>query len=610
MKALGKHTMPFWVLVLVLPVVHAQAPAEGFVSITDPEGDVAVEPFGEAPAPSQDELAGLDILTLSIGPDTPTALPIQVQMKSLEDPSDGLGFGDISISVGFQFGEAKYVIQEHAYCPGETGLISTPEASTPRLMGCLSLSVDIESAILQYDLEKRFLHALSGRPFAPGDEIDGLHANSYASYGGIPTAVTEQVGQPPFRSYAYDRAPDEGGLDFQALSGGSASGSPGFQMVGPDPLRATNGGEVTFRYVVQLQETSGESRSLSLEALDVWEGAHVFLPAETTLAPNANQSIDVYLSLDSGHLHGESKWFQVQATDKETNEWSSIELGVNWLDIPQPAGHHPTVWLHSSSHAMDPIQDGVLETSLQLIEQPSAWMNVVVEDPSPSSTGDPVEAALVEVAVDYENRQVADYEWIIPQSPQLQVGLQLLPESLGKISLRFDQLDSAQEFAFQALLGVCQGLAQGSSPGPEVCRGGWISIAEAEAEALAPQSGSVEVEGMDLDISQDHLHIPYHQDNNLVLWIKATLANGGAPIGDLRPTLIVTESSMELPLAEYTDPSPLTGEPSEALPEEVKTAPVEPPAKKSPSMGIMALGLSLLVLGLARRPRKRPGKGW
>jgi hypothetical protein len=225
----------------------------------------------------------------------------------------------------------------------------------------------------------------------------------------------------------YDRIPYEGYGEtaFPVEFGTEATNE--IRVTSPRPLRARNGEEGTFVFNVIVSNDGNGPRSIVLAATSVPDNWQVSLPiAAAFIEPGGRAAIPVILSTPFNHVHGQQITFQVAARDLQTDALvGSIELGIQYLEIPQPAGHHSTLWLHNSN----PLSAGnSLPPGLGTGFAPTAYMNAVQQDDLDAGTPIGPQGGSNFVL---PTESGFEYVWCIPLSPGLSIGLDFNLESTG-----------------------------------------------------------------------------------------------------------------------------------------------------------------------------------
>lgn len=201
------------------------------------------------------------------------------------------------------------------------------------------------------------------------------------------------------------------------------------------PSRSSNGEATTFVYQLHARNLGPTEDRFTLSVSNVPTGWDVRLPAEQVTIPgNGTLHLLVLATTPFSHNHGKAENFQVEARSvSEAGAIGRIQLGVRYTDPPQPAGHHPQLWLHSLPASDDPMAS-VLSTAFpgDTNADASAFMNAQMEDPNDAKVmvpgnlecltfgGEPCKEDGVAAT---PGTPTAHYTWEVPLSPGLDMGL-------------------------------------------------------------------------------------------------------------------------------------------------------------------------------------------
>ncbi|HEX9816927.1 MAG TPA: hypothetical protein VGB18_08095 [Candidatus Thermoplasmatota archaeon] len=371
----------FFVVLMAFPIGLAaqhSVGAGGEVRIEDARDDVEYSQSNVALGPVADAHPHVDVLHAWISNETVTEFEVGYQLQTWPDPFDTDGATSRFVQAVFVFGNVSYVISHgpgldgHRCPPGTAafgpgyGNSFTPDDE------CLHVEVEPELAIARVSVPKNVLHSASFLEPQVGDVLTGFFvvARQLTGFG-----------------YALDRAPDDGSAeDFRFRRGASERGGDLF-LRADVPVRASNGESTTMVFNVQLGNEGDVDRVITLTAVEDNPGWAVRLPERMHVPADSSVRVPVILSMEFAHEHATTEFFRVRAQSiDDARQWAEIELGVSWLDVPQPAGHHDRLWIHS--YARDGQVRGVpVDEALGLV---AAWMNAVPDDPDPRVTGEPV----------------------------------------------------------------------------------------------------------------------------------------------------------------------------------------------------------------------------
>lgn len=108
------------------------------------------------------------------------------------------------------------------------------------------------------------------------------------------------------------------------------------------PFRASNGEETTYAFEVRLE--SSEARQMDLRVANVPAGWNVMLPVSSANSAD-NTTIPVLAQVPFRHAHGETETFSLIAENGE--DYTELQMGVQYLDPAEISGHHNTAYLHT-----------------------------------------------------------------------------------------------------------------------------------------------------------------------------------------------------------------------------------------------------------------------
>jgi hypothetical protein len=552
----------------LVPTSSAQD-APQIVSVADDRDDVTYEsqgPLGADGDSGNARASIVDLIQVEVGPDTQSTLPMRL---SYIDPSDGAPSNPEEERwerITFNADGAKYFLQSNDDpCEKYAFYQVLDSTGQDRIVDCVENHYDPSTNTVEFILEKSNILRETGAPIAAGDKLTGIRALSWtgSSPDGDPAPGADNGDA--YTLY-YDYAPDVDGFEFTSNIGGASSDNPGFSVAALAPIRSTNGAEATFRFELILTENQGVAHNLAVSVSETWDNTEVFANRTLDLNPNQVKSEPVYLSLPFGHKHGETKWFTVRFTDQETSEWSEIDLAIHWLTVPQPAGHHPQLFLHSFiPEPHNVMEDGTSQAYRAggiLGNVDPIWINAVDIDPSPSATDEPVTGnSGTGLAAD---GQKGFNRWVIPLAPELIMGMQFNPGEPAPFTTGFEGLTDGATQTIEAHLMLCKydlNVEPSEMFGQPVCQGTYDIIASySDGMGFNSQGGSFDAT-IELAVDPEYATIPFQLKQNLILALELTENPGVLKSGDIKVRMKVAGSSIVLPLEEYTEPSPLNGDP-------------------------------------------------
>ncbi len=308
----------------------------------------------------------------------------------------------------------------------------------------------------------------------------------------------------------------------------------------PRPMRSSNGEATAFVYQVQATNHADREDHFALRIKNTPPGWKVQLPSPN-LRIEANTTLEwpVTVSVPFAHIHGEEKRFLLEmASVNEPDSVGRVELGVRYTAVPQPAGHHDTVWLQSRTNLDDAISD-VLDTVTGANLEPLAFMN---------ADGDRTLDEGLEVAAQLVGRGVgtSTYRWNIPLEPGLDIGLDFDLERTGQVAYEATSLVPMAETSFGGRLLYIL-------PGTDNSPPQFIPLATIETIDAGTFSGRTPIQAT-ITPTPEADFITYHPRATLRLQLEVTGVRADAGIGPRDVPLLLPGGTMTLPLNEYHDP--------------------------------------------------------
>jgi hypothetical protein len=279
----------------------------------------------------------------------------------------------------------------------------------------------------------------------------------------------------------------------------------------------------------------------------------VSLPSEVIDVPGpGNVTLPVLVQTPSIHSHGTLLKFLVEGTsESDPGSVGRIELGIFYLQPPQPAGHHDTVWFHSRVEARDQVAQAAGTVAGD--DGVSLFMNALEPKDEPQDDGVADEGRPSGNPSLNNVPPTTTWRWRLPLSPSLQIGLDADLTKTGSISV---PLSSRGLLANAVLSGDLLFHPPDQALDPI---GGTtatdVTVGRFHADLGNLQPGSSQVVEADFLPGAGADYIPFVDDANLILRINLTALPpnlfGGGP--SVAPQL-VPGGQLRLPLLEYRDP--------------------------------------------------------
>lgn len=324
---------------------------------TDPEGDASHRTLA---GDIDDGPASADLVSLDIADAGDALLWTVMSAAGAEEP----GLDEVDTTVAFRHGARAYLV-----VAGEAiGLWITDAAGTQQRF-VAELAGSRDGGTLMFRLPKDAVLDEAGAPLSTGALLDAIVVTTRAR--------DEVQGPDPEQGFfcctawwtVHDRMPDEGGAGYRL---GDPENATGLRLWSEAPLRASNGGGDRIAYTVQASNRGQAATELELAVEDIPTGWNVSVPAGVLDLPAGGvQAFPVVVETPSGHRHGGTETFTVRTTGAPS---ARVQLGIHYLDVPQPAGHHPQLFFHSQA-----LEGGVIEQAGYAAGR--LWMNTAPDDP-------------------------------------------------------------------------------------------------------------------------------------------------------------------------------------------------------------------------------------
>ncbi|HEX9816552.1 MAG TPA: hypothetical protein VGB18_06190, partial [Candidatus Thermoplasmatota archaeon] len=542
----------------------AVLPGTKEISITDPPGDVKwTTQAGNQTPPTSTEY--LDVLRLWMNNETLDEIELGIQLDSLTNPSPQpfVPVASRSLAIEFFFGESHYFVTPLVTATGEGcggGVMSRRvylDATRTSYTGnsyCIKAESDLAEGTIRFFLPRHGIRNETNKLFGPGDVLVGLHtvvrtydpAEPFFAFAGQPSSTGFE-----------DRAPDLGvGPEFRSTLGEAFSAGD-LRLFAENPVRVSNGESTTFVYTVSLSNHGDATATVSLEAANVLDGWIVRVPARLDVPAKQTIEFPVILSMGFSHSHSDIVYFQVRAQHLDDLEsHSEINLGVFWTDIPQPAGHHNKLWLHSGTGRLG---YGLgIPFGPMVCEYKEAWLSALEVEIDPNAVEEEIAPCTwdtVYAVVAPQDTLTNTVRWSFPMRPSLLIGLDFDIDDPGNFvtSVRSPVAVTRAELSARLMYYTPQ-----SKEGCEPCNGQSILLAEGRAPARAMSANTPAQFEVPLAFLKEADLLPYAPQSNLYIALSLStdtpnhVPNVSAK--ETAPAIIPKDTVLTLPLLEYHDP--------------------------------------------------------
>lgn len=498
--------------------------------LEDPGGD---EDFTVADQHTgQTRWAASDLLALDVS-EAVGNLRFVMQVRDLGSettPADGIDY-----EVRFTAGGAAYGLRIFYSGDGTTdGYFCAPDPDFGDFLFCsdsLTVAADATAETLAVDVPLGLLVPASGGRMMKGDRVEAFRAAATSLGGSLVAGYTLGTVD------SSDAMPDAGtGTVAYTITSGAEQ--VGHILAGSvRPVRVSNGEATTLLFELEVRNTLDRHDTVAL-AVDgaPQEWVVTFPDEEVRIDGGGVATVPVLVTTPFNHDHGAYRAFNVTATSRsDPLAVGRVELAVRYTKVPQPAGHHDTVFLHGGTSG--PFYLNTLETE---------------EIPPGEESEDPVFSGGCSSGSSNGNAMTE----LIPLVPPLQMGLDvdLAKTGLAKIQLT-SEVPIVDGYSVSGLLQAWRGKER-----PSTCQTEPDATTIASLERSAPFSidaGQTIVVELPIIPLAAGDYLPYGDGLNLalqlILWQEGPAHAPICCLGEDAPTF-VAGSTFKLPLAEYHDP--------------------------------------------------------
>lgn len=518
-------------LLLLLPTMGVSAQEAGAAVVSDAAADVRTEAQGTAgPAPG-DAYSSMDLTGLAIT-ETMSDVTFTLTVADYKPADQQTAVDGVRFQVHFAHNGRWFLLTLDQSLPALTSswfssldMRDTPDAEWTQVWFGLEGRADPEAETVSVTLDRNLLADKDGAMPFPGRALEGIvvHSSAFLSnvtiFGGMlpdvrsPVKVLDDMpdaGQPPAR--------------YAIIVGLAQSGHA--LLSSEVPYRASNGEATTFLLSATANNRADREDTFEFEAVGAPPRLAVTVPVTLAAIP-AGGSIDipVLVTIPFAHIHGGVDDFALEMrSTSDPGSVGRVAMGVRYLSVPQPAGHHDSLYLHSS---------GGTGTVGNLVQD--GYMNTLEDDAS--DTKQPIQSTGLSI-----NGDSFTHSWYFSLEPGLQMGLDFDLQRNGSLAVPIGSPVLAQVDTSLAAT-----LSWGSPFGDSMPV---ASMTPTAPVTILPQSTHL-FEGV-LVPSPDADRIPFQPGANLFLEVDVTTKT---------PSLIVAEQPfvapgghLTLPLLEYHDP--------------------------------------------------------
>lgn len=331
-------------VILIALLFLASASAVEIVS--DPIGDVILGSYDNN-VPSVYPWPAVDLTAISMGEDADNFY-WTVTIAGPPAPGNGNCADSGDLRTFFRYGEARYHVQQglDLNCNPYGMFWETYGGDFSRRF-IATLDVEIVDNDITVTIPKLLVLDEGGAPPIEGRWLTHVRGRSFnmASLGG-PDITDPFGGGEGDLLVVNDDIPDnvEDAGSYQIMSGGTFYGGD-IRLLSERPFRASNGGEGVYIYAMTL-ENRGAASTFDLALLNTPDQWRIAGPTSFELDADETFEFQLGIEVPFRHQHGGTDAVTVRVTNDES--WAEMDIGISYLTVPQPAGHHPEVYLHLS----------------------------------------------------------------------------------------------------------------------------------------------------------------------------------------------------------------------------------------------------------------------
>lgn len=533
------------------------ADGSGDVELQSADGSVA------QPAPTGAE--NLDLVGGGVWAETEDALTFYVQLADLTEDSQAAPFMDPDYTLDFRFRGQGYRIFVATALGNPVNDALGRDATMARLQMEVGperyQSVADAEAVLDFGEEavlvtvpRAAIVDENQAPLSRNATLGQFRATaSSLGFFSFPLPTGQQGGPRVGLPRLFDAAPDDGfGADY-VLKTGRVDQRGRLFATSDDPVRWTNGEATTLTFTARLTNTGREALPVRVGTSGTDAGWQVAFSDALTVGAGQSVNATLLVTIPFVHNHGLLKTFDATFESTDGSHFASTQLGVYWAEVPQPAGHHDTVWFHSLRQEVPPPFDTVFAGV-------HGWFSAKQELDEDEGVAIPAQFAMAPGPVT-GNRGVAFWGFYL--EPELRMGLDFVLEREGLAEFVLDLPVPAVDPRLSVEVHYMRVIENDDDFGPgRGFRIEQVLLAEGSSEALSgPVSGQNVFEVPIKALPEADL-IPYGEGGNLYVQVvlDATFLAGGGFLNPeaATPTIGPAESRLRLPLEEYHDPVDLS----------------------------------------------------
>lgn len=521
-------------LVAGLLAVPAQAQDPGAPLLTDLTGDVRTEVQGQ-PGPATTLYPAADLVSLALTEEA-SAFVIQLGVDDLRPASEDTGVEGTRYDIDFTHNGRDFQLAIFRTLPSLSdftfatlAMRDLPQDEWSVIWSDdTALVVDFVADLFTVTLPRDVLADADGAAPFPGRSLDGIqvHAASGLSEGTISIGAA----QTDFPYDLLDDMPNAGkepatyAIQLGTVQTGNA------RLSSDTPFRASNGEATTYVFEVVAENLGEDEDVFDLVAVDVPDHLTVVLPVPlVSLEGEDAVTVPVLVTVPFGHDHGSASSFILELrSSTDPGSVGRLQMGVRFLAVPQPAGHHDTLWLHPPAGAQSPTS---------VLQFTPARMNTLEDDPAAGDQPYMATGLSFNVGEYY-------YDWDYWLAPALEMGLDVDVFREGSFSIPIATTAPLMQSRIEGALWVVGNEDEGS-----------ILIATFESETMDMAQQATTIFTGTLRPAQDGDEVPFQPGQNLYLSVQMTTAGPVPTSGFANEAPAIAKGAfLQVPLNEWHDP--------------------------------------------------------
>lgn len=329
--------------------------------LADDEGDAMTAVAGTQGPSASSVYPGADLVALSLS-EGPSDLTWVLQVNDLRPASEETGADGVAYDIRFEHHGRFFMLHLVRSLPtlqdGAYAYLNARDASdgywgTVWSSAYNEVVQDFAQDTFTVRIPRIVLADADGAPPFPGRNLTAISVRAVTTAGGG-LIYSDGSGSPLLRPYTIvDDMPDVGepAAAYTFLIGVQQEGHA--HLASPMPFRASNGEATTFVFQVEASNNGPEEETFELSVRNVPSRMTVVLPVPLLPIPsNTTFTVPVLASVPFAHVHGALDTFLLELTSlDDPDSVGRLEMGINYLSVPQPAGHHDVLFLHNPADA-------------------------------------------------------------------------------------------------------------------------------------------------------------------------------------------------------------------------------------------------------------------